>query len=90
LAHDENREILLEMLENSHSIQTVYPSSANYVLVKLEGLCAEAFQARLIPYKVMVRDCQNFDGLDERYVRIAIKSKRDLGLLAEALKSIEL
>jgi len=90
LAHDENREILLNILNRTKYIKRVYPSSANYILVKLDGITAKEFQLQLISYRIMIRDCQNFDGLDEYYVRIAIKTERDLGVFAEALKSIEL
>lgn len=45
-------------------------------------MSAREFQERLIPHKIMVRDCSNFDFLDERTVRIAVKE-------VEAMKRFE-
>ena len=36
----------------------------------------------------MVRDCSNFDCLDDRYVRVAVKSSTANEILSEALKQI--
>ena len=63
----------------------VYDSDANFLLVKLEGMSAKEFQAKLEPSAIMIRDCSNFDGLDERFVRIAVKSIPDLEKLQKAL-----
>jgi threonine-phosphate decarboxylase len=83
----EHRELLKEVLENSSLVEKVYPSSANYLLIKLKNTRAEEFQARLLPHKIMVRDCSNFDGLDNRYVRVAVKDKKSIERLKEALTS---
>ena len=32
-------------------------------------------QEKLIPYKIMVRNCANFDFLQSSFVRIAVKDK---------------
>ena len=69
-------------------VEAVLESSANYVLIKLASLNAKEFQEKLKPYKIMVRDCSNFDCLDERYVRIAVKSSNANEILSEALKQI--
>ena len=36
----------------------------------------------------MIRDCSNFDFLDERYVRIALKQKKKLKVLKQALSNL--
>lgn len=40
---------------------------------------------RLKKRGILVRDCSNFDGLDEHYIRIAIRTRRDNQKLYEAL-----
>lgn len=72
-------------LKNILKNYTIYDSDANFFLVKLEGMTAKAFQAKLSPHAIMIRDCSNFDGLDESFVRIAVKSIRDLEKLHKAL-----
>jgi threonine-phosphate decarboxylase len=46
---------------------------------------AMEFQEKLRPHRIMVRDCSNFDFLDGRYVRIAVKSISDLKRFEEVL-----
>ncbi len=85
--NEEHRGLLKEILENSSLAEEVYPSCANYILIKLKDITAKELQKRLIPYKIMIRDCFNFDGLDNRYVRVAIKDKKSIQTLEEALTS---
>ncbi len=83
--NSKNREYLYDILQNSNYIEKTYPSSANYLLIKLKDLTAKEFQELLTPYKIMIRDCSNFDFLDSSYVRIAIKEQKSLRLLKKAL-----
>jgi threonine-phosphate decarboxylase len=85
-ANHESKAYLATMLEHSPHVRTLYPSEANYVLVELANLTAEAFQARVAKERVLVRSCANFDGLDERHVRIAVKSIAMLSRLEGALR----
>lgn len=54
----------------------VFPSSANFVLMKLPetGPDADFVSKSLGPDKMLVRSCESFRGLDESYLRIAIKT----------------
>jgi len=83
-ANSEAKEYLLNILRSSQYVDSIYPSFANYILVKL-NITAVAFQQKLLPFKIMVRSCENFDGLDAYHVRIAVKSICDLEKLKEAL-----
>ncbi len=83
--NDEYRELLVKVLKNSSYVDEVYPSCANFVLVKLKNIDAKVFQELLNPYKIMVRNCANFDFLDDGFVRIAVKDKGFLRVLEEAL-----
>ena len=83
-----NKIELENILKNSILIEEVFESSANYLLVKLKNLKAKEFQELLKPYKIMVRDCSNFDFLDERFIRIAVKSSNANEILQKALEEI--
>jgi len=83
IANQESRDYLLVLLQQSPLIKRIYPSEANFVLVELQGITAEELQERLIPYRVMVRNCENFDGLRKYHVRIALKEIEKLQRLKE-------
>lgn len=82
--NDVYKEQLVAILKKSSYIDEVYPSCANFVLLKLKNMDANAFQKKLIPYKIMVRNCSNFDFLDSSFVRIAVKNKQFLKVFEEA------
>ncbi|AKF25227.1 aminotransferase class I/II [Sulfurovum lithotrophicum] len=78
------RTFLLDSLENSPLVEKIYPSEANYILVRLHISTGE-FQQKLITHRLLVRNCMNFDGLDDHHVRIAVKSIGELRQLKEVL-----
>jgi threonine-phosphate decarboxylase len=79
----EAKTYLKTILNHSPLFEEVFESDANFFLVSLTSMSTKEFQEKLVPYKIMVRDCSNFDFLDERYVRIAVKE-------FEALKRFEI
>ncbi|QKF68340.1 L-threonine-O-3-phosphate decarboxylase [Arcobacter venerupis] len=83
-----NKIELENILKNSTLVEEIFESSANYLLIKLKNLSAKEFQELLKPYKIMVRDCSNFDYLNERFVRIAVKSSSANEILQKALNQI--
>jgi len=83
-----NRIELEKILQNSPLVAHIYQSSANYILVKLKDLTAKQLQEKLKAYKIMIRDCQNFDYLDETYARIAVKASSANEILKKALEEL--
>lgn len=79
------KDYLLNILAISDYIEKIYPSDANFILVKLKNINAVDFQKILSLYKIMVRDCSNFDGLDDKFVRIAVK---DISLISQLASSL--
>ena len=63
-------------------------SSVNFILVHLKTMNATQFQEKLKPFKIMIRDCSNFDFLSDDYVRIAVKSQKDMTRFHEVIKQI--
>ena len=64
----------------------VFPGAANYLLVQIgSGMTAAALQQRLLAQRILIRDCSNFAGLDERFFRVAVRSAADNDRLLQAL-----
>ena len=87
LANVASKEYLTKILKSSPIVKKIYPSQANFILSKIE-IEANKFQSFLEPYKIMVRDCSNFDFLDSYHIRVAVKDMRDLRVLKKALDGI--
>lgn len=62
----------------------VYVSEANYILTRSSH--AKEIEEKLLKYKIMARNCGNFDFLDERYLRFAVKDDKALDALQKAFK----
>ncbi|NOS88599.1 MAG: aminotransferase class I/II-fold pyridoxal phosphate-dependent enzyme [Methylococcaceae bacterium] len=84
----ENRILLRQVLENTGQFATVYPSAANFILARLpdEGDGYD-MQAKLAPFRLLIRVCDNFIGLDKRYIRFAVKDKKAIKQLAQGLEN---
>jgi threonine-phosphate decarboxylase len=77
-----------EYLENAfqgHGI-TFYPSSANFYLLKLDR--ASAIVSKLRGRGILVRSCSNFWGLDDSYIRVAVRSHEHNELLLKELAEL--
>jgi len=83
-----NRVQLEKILQSSSFVESIYQSSANYVLVKLKNIDAKTLQEKLKKYKIMIRDCSNFDFLDSSFVRVAVKSSSANASLKKALDEL--
>lgn len=83
-----NKEYLIKVLKECKYVHHIFDSAANFVLVQLQNINANEFQELLKPFKIMVRDCSNFDFLDDEFVRIAVKSSKNIDQLKKALVTI--
>ena len=66
---------------------TCYNSSTNFILIKTKNDSSK-LQEKLLKHKILVRDCKNFRGLNNHYIRIAIKSHKDNLKLVNALEKV--
>ena len=86
----EERESFVENLKDTNGIK-LFSSEASFVLAKLTGDVKSDDLCQYIgSHKILIRDCSNFDGLSDRFVRFSLKT-RDLNnrlatLLKQALK----
>ena len=62
-------------------------SSTNFILIKT-SYDSTKLQNKLLENKILVRDCKNFTGLNNHFIRIAIKSHKDNLKLVKALENI--
>jgi threonine-phosphate decarboxylase len=66
----------------------VYPADANFFFIDIRktGLTATELANRLLSQGILIRDCTSFHGLDQYYVRVAVKTHSENEHLVEALK----
>jgi threonine-phosphate decarboxylase len=63
----------------------VFPSDANFLLVRRDGVNIEELWPKLAEQGIFVRDCRSFAGLDETYFRIAVRKAEENARLLESL-----
>lgn len=86
--YEENK-FLPRELERISFIERVYHTECNYVLCKLKNINEDYLYRKCLDLGILIRRASNFESLDNRYIRFAIKN-RELNIkLIEALKHIE-
>ncbi len=66
----------------------VYPSVTSYCLIRLpNGLTATTVCRRLAEQRFLIRNCANFHGLDEQFIRIALKDEASNAAVADRLRA---
>ena len=64
-----------------------FQSSTNFILIKTK-INSKLLQKKLLKKNILIRDCSSFCGLNEKYVRIAVKNRNQNKLLIKALGEI--
>ena len=64
-----------------------YDSSTNFILIK-SRMNSKKIQEKLIAKKILIRDCSNFHGLDNKFIRIAVRTHKENVKLVRALEEI--
>ncbi len=68
------RGLFIERLQVFDAL-TIFPSVTSYLLIQLPAaMGAEALCDALAQKRLLIRDCSNFHGLSNRFVRVALKS----------------
>lgn len=82
------REKLTNMLVKTGFFK-VFPSETNFLLVKIlkNGVTAKDLKEKLARRGILIRDCGDFRGLDDRYFRVTVRSEKENSMLVDALKS---
>jgi cobyric acid synthase CobQ len=65
----------------------VFPGAANFLLCRLDrvGMSAQPLFERLLEGGIAIRLCANFEGLDDSYFRVAVRSAAENARLVEGM-----
>jgi len=61
-----------------------YDSVTNFILIKSK-LSSSKLKQKLLKKKILIRDCSNFRGLNNNYIRVAVKTRKENQRLVQAL-----
>jgi threonine-phosphate decarboxylase len=83
----QEKEFLLSELSQFKTLK-IYPPDANFMLIDIRqtGFTAAELKTKLLTFGILIRDCSSFAGLDEYYIRIAVKTHLENEKLLDALK----
>ena len=84
----EQREFLFKHLWEMPGLKA-YSSDANFILFRLKGrqeTLPKRFYYHLLQEGILLRNCGNFEGLDETYFRIGVRNNDDNKLLLSKMK----
>jgi len=82
---EKERERLLSALRILPGVEP-FPCSANFILLKLTSIDAWQLTEKLGQRGLLVRDCSSFPGLSNRFVRIAVRTRRENNRLVTLLR----
>jgi threonine-phosphate decarboxylase len=85
----EEREFLLDELKRIHGLR-VFPAHANFILIDIRqtGFTAAQLKEEMLKHGILIRDCSSFKGLDEYYIRVAVRTRHENERLLAALRSV--
>lgn len=84
----QSRKRFVEQLKQISYIQ-VFPSQANYVMCRLEGISARELSCRLLQENIFIKDLSHKVGDGKEYIRLAVRNEEDNCRLIVCLKKIE-
>jgi len=87
--HENEREYFVKRLKEFSFIDRIYESHSNFVLIKLKNIYGEVFYDYCISKHILIRRCSNFRGLDDSFIRLAVKNRIDNNKLLEIFGQAE-
>ena len=82
------RDYMLKELRNINKLYA-YDTDTNFILIKLKNLKSSKLKEELFKHaNILIRDASNFIGLNDSFIRIAIKSHEENEILIKELKKI--
>ena len=66
----------------------VYKTDTNFILLKSLGLNAKILRDKMLERGILIRDASNFTYLDDRFVRLAIKDRKNNDLVITKIKEV--
>ncbi|MFQ6080544.1 MAG: threonine-phosphate decarboxylase CobD [Candidatus Bathyarchaeia archaeon] len=85
----EEKPFLLNGLRQIRGLK-VFPAHANFIFIDVRqtGFTAAQLKEKMLRYGILIRDCSSFRGLDEYYIRVAIRTRQDNEKLLAVLKKV--
>jgi len=80
----EERRFVMAGLQSAPGIR-LFPSVTSFILAKLEKLTAKDVSHHLLKYRILIRDCSNFQGLSDNFIRISLKTHNVNQVLVDRL-----
>ena len=78
------RQFVLQNLQYAQWI-TLFPSQTSFILAELKKYTSEEISGILLDDRILIRDCSNFQGLSNRFIRISLKTRDINQLLVDRL-----
>ncbi|WP_138206846.1 pyridoxal phosphate-dependent aminotransferase [Haloimpatiens lingqiaonensis] len=79
------RKFIISGLNNIQFIDKVFGTNANFILVKLKNVDCNKLYDYCLENGILIRKCNNYKGLNEYYVRFAIKDEEKNKVLINTL-----
>ena len=83
---DTQKKLLIPKLEKLGI--KVFPGLANYLLCKLPEINDDLYSKLLKQYRIAIRNCKDFEGLNSQFFRIAIKTQAENEYLLDSFKKV--
>ena len=85
---EESRQEFISALKSQSGLK-VYPSEANFVLIRFPSRrVAAEIAARLMERRILIRNAGSFRGLESKDVRLSVRRPEENRLLVEVLKEV--
>ncbi|MEG0844111.1 MAG: histidinol-phosphate transaminase [Romboutsia sp.] len=82
------RKYMIDELRNIKNL-VVYDTDSNFILIKLKYNSAMELKIKLIKEaNILIRDASNFTGLDDSFVRVAIRSHNENEILVKYMRNL--
>lgn len=67
-----------------------YQPTANYIFIKIkrDGMTSPLLREQLLEHGVAIRDCSNFTGLNNKFFRVAVRTREENIMLVSTLQKI--
>lgn len=82
------KSVFFSLLKETEQI-SLFPTTTYFVLARLSGdLDAPAFCEKIGEHRILIRDCSNFQGLNQEFVRFSLKTAALNRQLADLIKQV--
>jgi threonine-phosphate decarboxylase len=68
----------------------LYPADANFIFMDIResGFTSAQLEEKMLEHGILIRDCSSFSGLDDYYIRVAVKTRQENERLLEAFTKV--